>query len=1158
MTLYDGSGSVGSVPGPGDVTATRQADSYDGDAPHYVTTSTTSSRDVHGRALVTADALGRVTTTAYTPATGAAPTSMTVTDPLKHTTTSVFDPRRGLMTRATTPAGLVTSWSYDGLGRVVGVWKPGQTQGVTPAGIVYEYAISASAPTTVTTKALTDGGGYRKAVTLYDALLRKRQDQTETVDGGRTVTDTVYDSHGWVVKTSDAYYTTGAPATTIAEAVDGEVPSQTGILYDAAGRRTAEIAHRYGGETWRTSYRYGGDFTTTVPPEGGTATTTLVDARGRTTALLQHHSRDNTGLVGTGDYDRTGYAYTPDGRRAGITDAAGNVWSFSYDLLGREVRKVDPDVGTTTSRYDAAGQLLSTTDARGRTVSTSYDAGGRRTAEYDTTGDREQSAENRIASWTYDTLKKGLLTSSSSYVDGAAYTTTTLGYDSAGRAKGSRLTLPTGEGKLAPSGGYVTEYTYTPTGMVESETTGAAAGLAQEKVNYGYDALGRITSVKGIWTYLDNLAYTPFDEPAVYTMPTVGGGNVWYGLSYDEQTRRLTDTVLKASDTSTEVDHTRYAYDHDGSVTRIATTRDATATDTQCFRYDHAARLSSAWTATDGCAATPETGDSGTVGGPDVYWQSWTYDVVGNRLTQTDHATGAVTRGDTTTSYSYPEAGKDAERPHALTGTGTRTGPDGQETETSRDYDAAGNTTRIATPHGTQALTWDAKGRLDTDTVTGTDEAGQVRNVYDAKGDLLLRKGPRTSTLYLGNGQVALDARTGALSATRYYRAGATTIAARTSDGHVTFLLPDRQGSDTVAVDSQTQAVRRRSYTPFGEERAATPAEWPGDRGYVGGSADPVTDLVHLGAREYDPATGRFLSGDPLLDPEDPQQLGGYAYSANTPVTKSDPTGLAPGYGDALGYGDYYAHRAWEAQMRYGGFVGPLDPSTDWGNSHAAAPGSPWTPKVTPAPSGLDKPICKAPPKPKKKRGIWGSIKKWTNDHMDEVITAVQIAAAVATVAMIVVPGLNLIALAFYATQALTWAAVAASAVQVGMDVAKGESAAKTAWDATGLIGGGLGKGAGLTARAMARTAKGASSLSGASARLSQGFADLGVRGGRAASAARKCSAGLAAQAKQVKPHIAAFEGVAASATKAENALEGVGLWMASVDGFQAMDKYFG
>ncbi|NUT51787.1 MAG: hypothetical protein HOV94_31520 [Saccharothrix sp.] len=42
----------------------------------------------------------------------------------------------------------------------------------------------------------------------------------------------------------------------------------------------------------------------------------------------------------------------------------------------------------------------------------------------------------------------------------------------------------------------------------------------------------------------------------------------------------------------------------------------------------------------------------------------------------------------------------------------------------------------------------------------------------------------------------------------------------------------------------------------------------------------------------YDESSGRFLTADPVIDNNDPQQLNGYAYANNSPVTFSDPTGL--------------------------------------------------------------------------------------------------------------------------------------------------------------------------------------------------------------------------------------------------------------------------
>ena len=93
-----------------------------------------------------------------------------------------------------------------------------------------------------------------------------------------------------------------------------------------------------------------------------------------------------------------------------------------------------------------------------------------------------------------------------------------------------------------------------------------------------------------------------------------------------------------------------------------------------------------------------------------------------------------------------------------------------------------------------------------------------------------------------------------------------------------------------------TGQLSYRRTTPFGSPRGAQPADgdWYGEKGFVGGTVDKSTGLTHLGAREYDPAIGRFISVDPLIDYADPQQMHGFAYANNSPVSFTDPDGLKP------------------------------------------------------------------------------------------------------------------------------------------------------------------------------------------------------------------------------------------------------------------------
>jgi hypothetical protein len=51
---------------------------------------------------------------------------------------------------------------------------------------------------------------------------------------------------------------------------------------------------------------------------------------------------------------------------------------------------------------------------------------------------------------------------------------------------------------------------------------------------------------------------------------------------------------------------------------------------------------------------------------------------------------------------------------------------------------------------------------------------------------------------------------------------------------------------------------------------------------------------VDLGAREYDAGTGSFISPDPLLEPDNPQDLNPYAYAYDSAPTYEDPDGACP------------------------------------------------------------------------------------------------------------------------------------------------------------------------------------------------------------------------------------------------------------------------
>jgi RHS repeat-associated protein len=205
-------------------------------------------------------------------------------------------------------------------------------------------------------------------------------------------------------------------------------------------------------------------------------------------------------------------------------------------------------------------------------------------------------------------------------------------------------------------------------------------------------------------------------------------------------------------------------------------------------------------------------------------------------------------------------------------------------------YDEVGNTrTRPTEKSGTQTLTWDPEGHL----ATSTDSAGTTSYIYDADGNRLIRRDPTGSTLYLPGQEVRYTKGTGAKNGTRYYGHAGETIATRTAAGLV-WLSGDHHGTAQISITADRQDVSIRRETPFGAVRATT-GTWPStmDKGFVGGTNDN-TGLTHLGAREYDPTIGRFISVDPVLDLSSPIQMNAYNYANNAPASLSDPSGLDP------------------------------------------------------------------------------------------------------------------------------------------------------------------------------------------------------------------------------------------------------------------------
>lgn len=872
------------LPVKGDVAKTEEIGSWTGGTPNWVTTMR-SVYDANGRVTESRDALNRPSTTAYTPTVAGPLTSTTATNALGHSTTTTMAPAWRLpVTTIDNANGRRTDLTYDGLGRVLRVWQPGRAKTTYPNGpnLEFAYLIRNNASSAVTTKTLLPSSWqtkYRTSITLYDGLLRERQVQTQATGGGRVLTDTVYDSRGLVAWTSNPYYdlSNASPSTTL---VTGTVSALnlTENVYDGAGRITDAILKSDGTEMWRTTTSYSGERTVVTPPEGGIKTESVVDARGKTIELRQYHSHTSA------TFDTNRYTYTDRGELATMVDAGGNTWRYTYDQRGRKVKEEDPDKGTTDSTYDVAGQLTTTTDDREVTLAYTYDDLGRKTSLRDDTVTGPKRAE-----WVYDTLQYGVgsLSKSIRYAPAGstnAYINEITAYDPAGRPTTSKVTVPASEGGLcAANAAAPCDYTYTTAyfvdGSVANVTVPAAGGLAAEQLYTTYSDIG---FPDGLYSTAKPYAGDTHNKLNQVIGRDLGQGSDRILLMYDidEVTNRLTNAYAIPG-TKPEVLNFTYTYDDAGNLTKISDQPAGGSADTQCYTYDHLRQLTEAWTpSSDSCSAAPSLQG---LGGPAPYWRSYSYDKTGNRLSETEHAST-----NTVSTYRYPvPGGAPGSKPHAVrtveTTTGAVTGP-----EQIFTYDAAGNMTTRPAGTSDQELTWDGEGRL----AATEDSTGTTSFVYDADGNRLIRRDPAGSTLYLPGGLEVRAPTSGAAIGTRYYSHAGAVVAMRTVTG-VSWMVGDHHGTAEATINGSDLSVARRRTYPFGEERQSPVGTWPAamDKGFVGGTKDN-TGLTHLGAREYDPHLGRFISVDPIMDLADPQQWNSYAYGQNNPATLSDPAGL--------------------------------------------------------------------------------------------------------------------------------------------------------------------------------------------------------------------------------------------------------------------------
>lgn len=788
------------------------------------------------------------------------------------TVTTAYDFATGAVTSTTGVNGEVTSFEYnDELDRL--------TREVRPTGLgntLYFYSLPGSM---ASVEAVFQGGPFNISNrTEFDGLLRPvKQDRSDA--GGLVSVLTRYDALGRAYLVSNPFRLS-SPSTT-----DG----WTRTNFDGLGR-VIRVAS-YATESQALSQSETAGFTGKVTSEYFRNTVTVTDQAGKkrksaTDALGRLTQVDEPDANGTLNISTT-YVYDARGNLKTVNQGTLLPRQFTYDALSRLKTAFTPESGTINYNYDTSSNLISRTDARTITTNFTYDELNRvRTKTYSGSG----SANTQNVTFYYDNsvLPAGL-TPPAPYTRGAALgrlvavissanarqteTGTFFGYDQVGRLVQSsqlldgnhyqtttafnELSLPISE-KYEPTQ-VITETAYNVVGQISAVTRKNGQSIQTLASNTSYGASGALEKQRLGNNLHHSINYNNRLQPISISLGTTLNGAERMNIAYSY------GEVSQVNNANSTVDLTR----NNGNVAKITVTPGSGATPfIQNYSYDELNRVKS----TAEYVGTGATSSSWSM--------TFQYDRYGNKKifdaqnqeipisTTTNRITGA--------GYVYDAAGNLTQEP------GNK----------SYEYDAENRMFRATVGTNITEYFYDGNGRR-VKKVPNSMIVGTVRFIYDGGGKLIAEY---------------QDAQAMGTPQNEYYYGATGLLATMEQDcaGKVMkYTTPDTLGSARVVTSMTGAVLSRHDYFPFGEEISAGVGGRTAAMGYsvddkikqkfTGYERDSETGLDFAQARYYSSGMGRFTSPDLLPGIiTNPQSLNRYAYSLNSPLVFSDPSGLAP------------------------------------------------------------------------------------------------------------------------------------------------------------------------------------------------------------------------------------------------------------------------